>query len=342
VNHAQDARATPSELHPRRRKVVVNFRVHQMRFACPGCSPINSSRLSCSQPFALPGHQSQQHFSLLCFRTGCQPVQIFEKMSGSEQAEQPMLQTSREVAMKKFLFRLPIIFALVFAAALPVLADTIRLKDGSVIRGQIVSFRNEQFTILVGSGTRGRKSRITVYMEDVESIEFDGAPADEASNTSTAPSQPPYQPPVNPRPSNPPPTQQPNPTSPNPTFFNVNVRVRADNSSNGWTNSGLVVRRGQRLRINATGRVNLGNKGFANADGLPNVQDREKLMRNQPTGGLIAVIGDDNDDFIFIGSSRDFVAQRDGVLFLGVNEGNLADNSGTFEVVIEAEAGGGN
>ncbi|HEY8203494.1 MAG TPA: hypothetical protein VIF81_02115 [Pyrinomonadaceae bacterium] len=244
--------------------------------------------------------------------------------------------------MKKFLFRLPIVFALVFAAALPVLADTIRLKDGSVIRGQIVSFKNEQFTILVGSGARGRKSRITVYMEDVESIEFDGAPADEASNTSTAPSQPPYQPPVNPRPSNPPPTQPSNSTSANPTFFNVNVRVRADNSSNGWTNSGLVVRRGQRLRINATGRVNLGNKGSANADGLPNVQDREKLMRNQPTGGLIAVIGDDNDDFIFIGSSRDFVAQRDGVLFLGVNEGNLADNSGTFEVVIEAEAGGGN
>jgi len=244
--------------------------------------------------------------------------------------------------MKRFLFRLSIVFALVFAAALPVLADTIRLKDGSVIRGQIVNFRNEQFTILVGSGARGRKSRITVYMEDVESIEFDGAPADEASNSSTAPSQPPYQPPVNPRPSNPPPTQPSNSTSSNPTFFNVNVRVRADNSSNGWTNSGLVVRRGQRLRINATGRINLGNKGASNADGLPNVQDREKLMRTQPTGGLIAVIGDDNDDFIFIGSSRDFVAQRDGVLFLGVNEGNLADNSGTFEVVIEAEAGGGN
>jgi hypothetical protein len=120
------------------------------------------------------------------------------------------------------------------------------------------------------------------------------------------------------------------------------VRVRADNSTNGWTNSGLVVRRGQRLRISATGRVNLGAKGSSTADGLASVQDREKLMRNQPTGGLIAVIGDDNDEFIFIGSSRDFVAQRDGVLFLGVNEGNLSDNSGTFEVVIEAEAGGGN
>ena len=53
---------------------------------------------------------------------------------------------------------------------------------------------------------------------------------------------------------------------------------------------------------------------------------------------LIAVIGDDNDDFILIGRSKDFVAQRDGVLFLGVNEGNLSDNSGNFDIVIEAEA----
>jgi hypothetical protein len=84
--------------------------------------------------------------------------------------------------------------------------------------------------------------------------------------------------------------------------------------------------------------VNLGANRIATADGLPNITDRDKLMRNQPTGGLIAVIGDDNDEFIFVGRSRDFVAQRDGVLFLGVNEGNLSDNSGLFEVVIEAEA----
>lgn len=248
--------------------------------------------------------------------------------------------------MKKLLFRSAVVLVVGLALIVPVLADTIRLKDGSVIRGEIVSFRNEQFTILVGSGARGRKSRITVYMEDVESIEFDGAsPADdEAGNTS--PTQPTSQPTPNTRPTNNPRPSQPTNTSPpsntsnNPTFFPVNVRVRADNSTNGWTNSGLVVRRGQRLRINATGRINLGNNRFATADGLASVQDREKLMRTQPTGGLIAVIGDDNDDFIFVGSSRDFVAQRDGVLFLGVNEGNLSDNSGVFEVVIEAEAGG--
>ena len=255
--------------------------------------------------------------------------------------------------MKKFLFRSLLMFALIIGASLPAWADTIRLKDGSVIRGQIVGFKNEQFTIVVGSGARGRKSRISVYMEDVDSIEFDSVgntsstgPSDDTSNT-----QPSYQPPANTQPANTQPTNtQPSYTPPGPTtttpttstaapptFFQINIRVRADNASNGWTNSGLVVRRGQRLRISASGRVSLGNNRFATPDGLANIPDRDKLMRNQPTGGLIAVIGDDNDDFIFVGRSRDFVAQRDGVLFLGVNEGNLSDNSGLFEVVIEAE-----
>jgi hypothetical protein len=61
-------------------------------------------------------------------------------------------------------------------------------------------------------------------------------------------------------------------------------------------------------------------------------------MRNEATGSLIAVISDDNDDFILIGARREFTAQRDGVLFLGVNEGNLNDNTGAFDAVIEAEA----
>jgi hypothetical protein len=253
-----------------------------------------------------------------------------------------------EVLMKKFFFRCLLMIAVVMGASLAIFADTIRLKDGSVIRGQIVSFKNEQFTIMVGGGSRGRKSQITVYMEDVDSIDFDSTGN---TNNSNAPNndtvtnnQPVYQPPTNNQANNQPTNNQPTyppPTSNNqapPTFFQINVKVRADNTSNGWTNTGLVVRRGQRLRITAAGRVNLGANRMATADGLANIPDRDKLMRNQPTGGLIAVIGDDNDDFIFVGRSRDFVAQRDGVLFLGVNEGNLSDNSGLFEVVIEAEA----
>src|SRR5438093_11276931 len=106
-----------------------------------------------------------------------------------------------EVIMKKFFVRSVVAFALVFAVSVPVLADTIRLKDGSVIRGQIISFKNEQFTILVGSGARGRKSQITVYMEDVESIDFDSngnsSARVEDNNNSQTTYQPPYQQPTN-------------------------------------------------------------------------------------------------------------------------------------------------
>jgi hypothetical protein len=115
--------------------------------------------------------------------------------------------------------------------------------------------------------------------------------------------------------------------------------VRADNSTNGWTNSGLVVRRGQRLRVMASGRISLGQGRFSTPTGIATLPDKAKLMQTEPTGSLIAVIGDDNDDFIAIGGRRDFVAQRDGVLFLGVNEGDLNDNTGAYDVTIEAEAG---
>ena len=65
--------------------------------------------------------------------------------------------------------------AIVLALFAPAVADTIRLKDGNVIRGQVIGFRDQQFTVLVGSGAQGRRSRTLVYVEDVESIEFDSA-----------------------------------------------------------------------------------------------------------------------------------------------------------------------
>ncbi|MDQ3806455.1 MAG: hypothetical protein M3416_21815, partial [Acidobacteriota bacterium] len=120
-------------------------------------------------------------------------------------------------------------------------------------------------------------------------------------------------------------------------FFPVRVRVRADNAANGWTDSGLMVRKGQRLRISATGRISLGQGRFSTPTGLPRVMDTEKLMRDEPTGALIAVVGDDNDEFIFVGSGREFHATRDGRLFLGVNEGRLDDNTGTYDALIEVE-----
>jgi hypothetical protein len=276
-------------------------------------------------------------------------------------------------------------FALVFALVAPALADTIRMKDGQVIRGQIVAFRDQQFTVLIGSGARGgRRSRVTLYMEDVESIEFDSAGAAETSaaaddNTPTAPAetgraQPAPQPTPRREEARQTGGQRPptlgNDSAPSTVnngradtgtaplgtqtpargggagspFFPVRVRVSAGSAANGWTDSGLMVRRGQRLRISATGRVSLGEGRFSTPTGLPRVVDTEKLMRNEPTGTLIAVIGDDNDEFIAVGASREFYAPRDGRLFLGVNEGKLDDNTGSYDALIEVEpvtSGGG-
>ena len=256
------------------------------------------------------------------------------------------------------------LFALALILCLNVLsfADTIRLKDGSVIRGQVIAFKDQQFTVLIGNGSRGRRSRVTLYMEDVESIEFDSA-AGAASSTltnedtsaasnATVPQTQPIRP-VTPQPgtpqpsitdtsgSTPPPTSQSPASRTSPTSFQINVRVRGDNVNNGWTNSGLVVRRGQHLRISASGSVSLGRNGISTPAGIPTLRDPQKLMPNEPTGALIAVIGDDNDDFIFIGRGREFYAQRDGVLFLGVNAGNLNGNTGAYNAVIEADAASG-
>ena len=256
-------------------------------------------------------------------------------------------------------FRLLLALALVLSSAAPLLADTIRLKDGSVIRGQVIGFKDQQFTILIGGNARGRRGQTTVYVEDVESIDFDNnntsstGPGSSATNTDemTAQNNPPAMRPTNQNNqsdainSNPrsidsqPASSAPVPaSSAPPTFFTIKVGVRADNANNGWTNSGLVVRKGQRLRISASGRISLGRGRFSTPAGLATINDPDKLMRNEPTGALIAVIGDDNDDFILIGPRREFVAQRDGVLFLGVNEGDLADNTGSYDIVIEAEA----
>jgi len=72
------------------------------------------------------------------------------------------------------ILKVPLAFA---AAALALvlssaaLGDTIHMKDGQVIRGQIVSFRDQQFTVLIGRGSGGRRSRVQIYLEDVDSIE---------------------------------------------------------------------------------------------------------------------------------------------------------------------------
>jgi hypothetical protein len=124
-------------------------------------------------------------------------------------------------------------------------------------------------------------------------------------------------------------------TNSSPAPVSLNVKVSADNTANGWTNSGFVVKKGQRIRVTGDGTVSLGKGQSSTPAGVSEIDDNGKLLKAVPTGALIAVIGDDNNDFIYIGIEREFTAARDGALYLGVNEGNLNDNSGSYSVKIE-------
>ncbi len=274
--------------------------------------------------------------------------------------------------IKSKLFRVISLLALTLFLTIFAFADTIRLKDGSIIKGRIVSFGKGQFVIVVGDSARQRK--LSFFADEIESIQFDSStnPAEVVNASAKKPevivTEPSYKQTTDGNNNkiitigSAPPTTDTNvktvknepdrtntsstPTNTNSTPANtstkpqpirISAKVLADNTANGWTNSGWVVRKGQKIRIKADGRISLGNGRYTAPNGISTLPDPQKLIKDKPTGGLIVVIGDDNNDFVFIGADREFIADRDGALFLGINEGVLTDNTGSFNVTIEID-----
>jgi hypothetical protein len=103
-----------------------------------------------------------------------------------------------------------------------------------------------------------------------------------------------------------------------------------------WTNTGLNVRRGQRLTFSTTGEVQLSDDAndIANADGSKNARYATNAqMRTVLAGALIGRIGPAGQAFA-IGNQSSIVAPATGILFLGVNDDGFADNKGAFHVVV--------
>ena len=267
-----------------------------------------------------------------------------------------------------------------------VTADTIHLKNGSVLKGKVSSFADDQFVIVLDTGSGRYMSKATVFMADVSRIDFDSAPAPSASSTepppkgkknrnietpartdsvirdepqpkTTAPAEtqprvtgPPEAQPATseaaqPQPEKPAPAASATPTSDTSDSERLNrkplVPVKSMNvdvaAKKDWTSSGLIVKRGDHIRVTASGSITLDpvSGRSSGPEGLADLPDAKKLMPDQPTGALIGVISSDNDDFIFIGRAGEFTATRDGLLFLSVNEGQLSDNVGSFKAVVE-------
>jgi hypothetical protein len=205
--------------------------------------------------------------------------------------------------MKKLVLVLSIVLSCISIAA----ADTIYLRGGTTLRGNVLGFINGRFaiqltsnaTIPVGSSrnqtsTAGTTRNVTagevIFLRprDIERVEIDGRSLDDAR----------YQ------------------------TRTVDVSMGSD-----WVDTGVDLKRGERLRIDASGTINAGRRRIGPQGS--NTTDPNAPLPRAPEGELIGVIGNDYDaPIIEIGASREFVADRDGRLYLTPNLGALYGSGG--------------
>ena len=106
-------------------------------------------------------------------------------------------------------------------------------------------------------------------------------------------------------------------------------------SRSQWTPSGMTVREGEVLSITAEGeiRVSPDPNDRATASGIVAQRfDPRAPMPRTLLGALIGRIG--NGQPFGIGTSGTFKAPGTGQLFLGINDSNVSDNDGSFQVTV--------
>ncbi len=221
--------------------------------------------------------------------------------------------TREETTMKKVILLLLITLASVSIAA----ADTIYLRGGTTLRGTVLGFINGRFAIQLTSNatlpvnptsnrnqtsastTRTVSAGEVIFLRprDIDRIEIDGRSLDDAR----------YQ------------------------TRTVDVSLGPN-----WIDTGVDLRRGERVRVDASGTIYASRTRITPA-GLSTTDPNSPLPR-AAEGELIGAIGNEYDSPILeIGSGRELVADRDGRLYLTINRGSYTDARGAFNVRVRKE-----
>lgn len=216
--------------------------------------------------------------------------------------------------MKRIVLALVIILAAVSVAA----ADTIYLRSGTAVRGTVLGYINGRFAIRLTtnatlpvsssnnrtqSGTAATTRTVSagevIFLRprEIDRIEIEGRSIDEAR----------YQ-----------------------------TRTIDVSLGSNWIDSGVDLRRGERVKVDATGTIYAGRTRITPA-GLITTDPNAPLPR-APEGALIGVVGNDNNaPIIQIGASNEFSADGDGRLYLTVNRGSYTDARGSYSVRVSKE-----
>ena len=206
-------------------------------------------------------------------------------------------------------------------AATFAVADTVYLRDGRTVRGTVLGFVNGRFAVrltaaigpqtnvqvnsetnMQGANTVARISGgigdiVFLRTRDIERVEIDGRSLDEARY--------------------------------------VTRTVQVELAPN-WIDTGVDLRRGERVQVNATGTIVAGRTRIT-PGGLRSTDPNAPLPR-AAEGVLIGAIGNDpNAPIIEIGINREFIADRDGRLYLTANRSTFQDARGAFTAQIRKE-----
>ena len=194
--------------------------------------------------------------------------------------------------------------------SIAVSADTLVLRDGRRVQGELVGVRDG---VVEFDGQRGffsGRERLRLNREDVARIELDESSRDRFSGGGNG-----------------------NGGSGRPSGLrerDVNV-----NAATAWNDTGIMVREEQAVYFTASGRVRWGpgrQDGPAGERGSP--RNGARPIPSRPAAALIGRVGD-SDDYFFVGDDTNGIRMRSsGRLFLGINDDMLGDNSGAFRVTV--------
>ncbi len=124
------------------------------------------------------------------------------------------------------------------------------------------------------------------------------------------------------------------------TAATVPVGAITVNAAQQWTDTGITVRRGDRLTFTASGDVNLGPGVSSGIGGSPAATNASMKYPLQGAfiGALIGKIGT-GAPFLIGANSQPIVMNNSGRLLLGVNDDHVPDNSGAYSVAIQSATG---
>jgi hypothetical protein len=184
--------------------------------------------------------------------------------------------------------------------------NTIVLRDGQVIHGKLYDIKGDTVTVNVTSSDRrdfnmSNIARIYMNHEAARSV-FNASSSTGAVAT----------------------TGQAGGT----------VQVQGNRQ---WTDTGITVRKGDRVAFQSSGEINFGSSGDMKAgpDGQGSFTGSHGSypVPQMPVGGLIGRVGN-SAPFPIGSNSQAITMPANGRLFLGINDDRVDDNSGAFSVTI--------